>query len=54
MTKKEREERFDELTRTYSVRSMADLVIQLEEHCEKRDREIYKLKAKLQAAGLRP
>ena len=47
MTKRERKERFNELVTSYSVRSMADVVIQLEEHCEKKDREMSKLRAKI-------
>jgi hypothetical protein len=46
MTKAERLERFNELTRTYGVRELADLVIELEEHCEKQDSEMAKLRAK--------
>lgn len=49
MTKRERETRFNELTSTHSVRSMAELVIQLEEHCEKKDREVAKLRSKIQS-----
>ena len=45
MTKRERKERFNELVTSYSVRSMADVVIQLEEHCEKKGREMSKLAA---------
>lgn len=53
MTEQERLERFNELTRTYGVRELADLVIQLEEHCEKADAEKAKLRAKLKARDSR-
>ena len=53
MTKQERLERFNELTRTYGVRELADMVIQLEEHCEKADAEKAKLRAKLEARASR-
>lgn len=39
VTRREREERFRELTSAHSARSLAFLVIQLEEHCERSDRK---------------